>query len=165
MDKLWAPWRIGYVANADKEDTCFLCEAAAEDDDRKNLIVRRAGHCFAILNRYPYNNGHVMVAPYAHKADLPDLTDDERSEMMSLVLDVQEALRATMNPHGFNVGINIGAAAGAGVPGHIHAHILPRWTGDTNFVSTVSDLKIISQSLEESYDLITRHFAGETRSQ
>ena len=165
VDRLWAPWRIGYVASADKEKDCFLCAAGASDDDRDCQVVRRGERCFAILNRYPYNNGHVMVAPYAHKADLPDLTDDERSEMMSLVLDVQEALRATMNPHGFNVGINIGAAAGAGVPGPIHAHILPRWTGDTNFVSTVSDLKIISQSLEESYDLITRHFAGETRSQ
>ena len=165
MDRLWAPWRIGYVSNADKEEVCFLCAAAGANDDRADLVVRRGTHCFAILNRYPYNNGHVMVAPYAHKADLPDLTNDERSEMMSLVLDVQGALRATMNPHGFNVGINIGAAAGAGVPGHIHAHILPRWAGDTNFVSTVSDLKIISQSLEESYDLITRHFAGETRSQ
>ena len=165
MDRLWAPWRIGYVSSADKEEVCFLCAAAGANDDRASLVVRRGEHCFAILNRYPYNNGHVMIAPYAHKADLPDLTDDERSEMMSLVLDVQEALRATMAPHGFNVGINIGAAAGAGVPGHIHAHILPRWTGDTNFVSTVSDLKIISQSLEESYDLITRHFAGETRSQ
>jgi len=165
LDRLWAPWRIGYVSSADKEKACFLCAAAGANDDREGLVVRRGEHCFAILNRYPYNNGHVMVAPYAHKADLPGLTDDERSEMMSLVLDVQGALRATMNPHGFNVGINIGAAAGAGVPGHIHAHILPRWTGDTNFVSTVSDLKIISQSLEESYDLITRHFAGETRSQ
>jgi len=153
------------VSGAGKEELCFLCAAAEADDDRAGLVVRRGEHCFAILNRYPYNNGHVMIAPYAHKADLPDLTNDERSEMMSLILDVQAALRATMNPHGFNVGINIGAAAGAGVPGHIHAHILPRWTGDTNFVSTVSDLKIISQSLEESYDLITRHFAGETRSQ
>jgi ATP adenylyltransferase len=161
VDRLWAPWRIGYVSNANKEAVCFLCAAAEADDDREKLVVRRGTHCFAILNRYPYNNGHVMVAPYAHKSDLPDLTADERAEMMAFVIEIQAALRATMNPHGFNVGINIGGAAGAGVPGHIHAHILPRWTGDTNFVSTTSDLKVISQSLDACYDLITGHFASE----
>ena len=159
MDKLWAPWRIGYVSNADKEAVCFLCAAGESDNDRESLVIRRGTHCFALLNRYPYNNGHVMVAPYAHKADLPDLSDDERSEMMTLILEVQAALRAGFRPQGFNVGFNIGAAAGAGLPGHIHAHILPRWTGDTNFVSTVADVKVISQSLEESFDLLTGHFA------
>ena len=161
MDRLWAPWRIGYVSNSDKESHCFLCNAAEEANDRKNLVVRRGKHCFALLNRYPYNNGHVMVAPYAHKADLPDLTEEERREMMALVLEVQAALRATFRPHGFNVGINIGGAAGAGIPGHIHTHVIPRWTGDTNFVTTVADLKVISQSLEESYKLLTGYFAGE----
>ena len=160
MDRLWAPWRIGYVANANKEDTCFLCAAAAESDDAKNLVVRRGDHCFAILNRFPYNNGHVMIAPYAHKADLPDLTRQERADMMKLLLEIQAALRATFYPHGFNIGLNIGTAAGAGVPGHIHAHILPRWTADTNFVSTVSDVKVISQSLEESYAILAGSFAG-----
>ena len=159
MDRLWAPWRIGYVADASKEDACFLCEAAAADDDREHLVIRRGGHCFAILNRYPYNNGHVMVAPYAHKADLPELADAERSEMMTLLEEIEGALRATFHAHGFNVGINIGAIAGAGVPGHIHAHIVPRWTGDTNFVSTVSDLKIVSQSLDEAYRTLTAHFS------
>ena len=158
MDRLWAPWRIGYVSNADKEGTCFLCAAANDADDRKNLVVRRGRHGLAILNRYPYNNGHVMVAPYAHKADLPELTDDERSDMTTLLLEVQEALRETFNPHGFNIGLNIGAAAGAGIPGHIHIHILPRWTGDTNFVSTLADVKVISQSLDESYAAITGYF-------
>ena len=161
MDRLWAPWRIGYVSSADKEGVCFLCEAARGEDDAKTFVVRRGEHCFAILNRYPYNNGHVMIAPTAHKPDMPDLTDAERADMMRLVIEVQAALRATMDPHGFNVGLNIGSAAGAGVPGHIHAHILPRWTGDTNFVSTVSDVKIVSQSLEESYKLLTAYFAGE----
>ena len=161
MDRLWAPWRIGYVANANKEDTCFLCSAAAaESDDAKNLVVRRGDHCFAILNRFPYNNGHVMIAPYAHKADLPDLTEQERADMMKLLLEIQAALRATFCPHGLDIGLNIGTAAGAGVPGHIHAHILPRWTADTNFVSTVSDVKVISQSLEESYAILAGYFAG-----
>ena len=165
MDRLWAPWRIGYVANAEKDKDCFLCAAGSGSDDGESFVVRRGEHCFAILNRYPYNNGHVMVAPYAHKPGLPDLTADERSGMMDLLVEIEAALRATMNPHGFNVGINIGAAAGAGVPGHIHAHILPRWTGDTNFVSTVSDLKVVSQSLEETYKLLAGYFAGEGTAQ
>lgn len=163
LDRLWAPWRIGYVSNADKEGRCFLCAAGGEKDDRKNLVVRRGEHCFALLNRYPYNNGHVMVAPYAHKADLPELSVAERADMMKLVMEVQAALGAKFKPHGFNIGLNIGAAAGAGVPGHIHAHILPRWTGDTNFVTTVADLKVVSQSLEESYQMLTRHFEEEEK--
>jgi len=160
LDRLWAPWRIGYVADANKEAACFLCAAASGNDDQRHLVVRRGTHCFAILNRFPYNNGHVMIAPCAHKADLPELTEPERNEMIALLIDVQAALSATMNPHGFNIGLNIGAAAGAGVPGHLHAHILPRWTGDTNFVSTVADTKVISQSLEESFALLRGYFAG-----
>ena len=163
MDRLWAPWRIGYVSDADKEETCFLCAAAADDDDEKHLVVRRGQQCLAILNRYPYNNGHVMIAPCAHKADLPELSDEERAEMMTLLLEVQAALRAVFRPHGFNVGINIGAPAGAGIPGHIHMHLLPRWIGDTNFVSTVSDLKIVSQSLEAAYAALTGYFAEESK--
>ena len=159
MDRLWAPWRTGYVSNANKEETCFLCAAAAAGDDREQLIVRRGPLCFAILNRFPYNNGHVLIAPYAHKADLPDLTDAERGDLMALLLEIEAALRTTFRPHGFNIGLNIGAPAGAGVPGHIHAHILPRWTGDTNFVTTVADLKVVSQSLDESYSTLARHFA------
>ena len=155
MDRLWAPWRIGYVSSSNKSENCFLCEAAqTPDKDAETFVVARGKHCFAILNRFPYNNGHVMIAPYAHKPDLPDLTAAERDEMMEMLLKLEDALKAGLKPHGFNVGINIGAAAGAGVPGHIHFHVVPRWTGDTNFVTTVGDLKIISQSLEESYKTI-----------
>lgn len=159
MERLWAPWRIGYVANANKEEKCFLCAAATGNDDRSSLVVRRGQTCFAILNRFPYNNGHVMIAPYAHKADLPELTPAERSEMLELVVEVQAALTATFRPQGFNIGINIGAAAGAGVPGHIHTHVMPRWTGDTNFVSTCADVKVISQSLDEAYQSLAAFFA------
>ncbi len=158
MDRLWAPWRIGYVSKADKEGVCFLCAAAADNDDHNNLIVRRSTRSFAILNRFPYNNAHVLVAPRSHKSELSDLSDEERTDLIDLLLDVQAALRATFNPHGFNIGFNIGAAAGAGVPGHLHAHIVPRWTGDTNFVTVFADVKIISQSLEESYAAITGYF-------
>jgi len=152
MDRLWAPWRIGYVSSANKSENCFLCDAAqSPDNDAENFVVRRGKHCFAILNRFPYNNGHVMIAPYAHKPDLPDLLRSELDEMMELLIEIEDALKAAMKPQGFNIGINIGSAAGAGVPGHIHFHIVPRWAGDTNFVSTVGDFKVISQSLEESY--------------
>jgi ATP adenylyltransferase len=163
LDRLWAPWRIGYVSQPDKEESCFLCEAAESDDDRGHLVVRRARLSFAILNRFPYNNGHVMIAPCAHKADLPDLDESERADLTDLLIEVQAALRATFRPHGFNIGLNLGAAAGAGVPGHLHVHILPRWTGDTNFVSTVSDTKVISQSLDAARDALSDYFqqAGE----
>ncbi|MFO7899364.1 MAG: HIT domain-containing protein [Planctomycetota bacterium] len=159
MDRLWAPWRIGYVANADKEETCFLCDAARDPGhDHEHLVIRRGELAFAILNRYPYNNGHAMVAPYAHKADLPELGEAEQAELFAMVLDVQAALRARLSPHGFNIGINIGTAAGAGIPGHVHVHILPRWNGDTNFVTTCSDVKVISQSLEDAYAELTAYF-------
>jgi ATP adenylyltransferase len=160
-DRLWAPWRIGYVARDDKEEGCFLCAAAACDDDRAEMVVRRTPLCFAILNRFPYNNGHVLVAPREHKADLTDLTGDELAEMTGPVAEIETALRATFNPHGFNIGLNIGAAAGAGVPGHIHAHVVPRWTGDTNFISTCADAKVISQSLDAARDALAGFFAGQ----
>ncbi len=147
------------MSRADKEDACFLCTAASGSDDVANYIVRRGETCFALLNRFPYNNGHVLVAPYAHKADLPDLTDAERSEMITLLLEIQAALRAVFRPHGFNIGFNIGAAAGAGVPGHLHAHVVPRWAGDTSFISTLADVKVVSQSLDESCAALRKHFA------
>lgn len=159
VDRLWAPWRIGYVSQSDKEETCFLCDAAgAPDQDADRLVVRRGESAFAILNRYPYNNGHVMVAPFAHNADLPELDAAERSELFDLVLEVQAALRDRFRPHGFNIGANIGAAAGAGIPGHVHVHIVPRWNGDTNFVTTCSEVKVISQSLEASHAELTAYF-------
>jgi ATP adenylyltransferase len=158
VDRLWAPWRIGYLADDNKEQACFLCEAGRRDDDAGNLVVRRTEHCFAVLNRYPYNNGHLLIAPRAHKADLPDLSDTERSAMMALLVECQAALRGRFSPQGFNVGINIGSAAGAGLPGHLHVHVLPRWAGDTGFVSTCADTKIIGQSLEAAYEALTDWF-------
>lgn len=160
MDRLWAPWRMGYITNSDRsEKNCFLCAAAAEQADDKNFLVRRGSHCFAILNRFPYNNGHVLIAPYAHKGDLTDLTANELNDMTRLMLEVEAALKAKLRPHGFNVGYNIGTAAGAGLPGHIHGHIVPRWNGDTSFVTTLADVKVLSQSLEECYRLLADYFA------
>ncbi len=151
MKRLWAAWRMKYITNADNETGCVFCNALAKPDDGQNLVVRRAERAFIILNKYPYTSGHLMVAPLAHQASLELLEPAERAEMMELVSQCIVALRKIYNPHGFNVGVNIGAAAGAGVPGHVHIHIVPRWNGDTNFMSTVGEVRVLPESLEETY--------------
>jgi ATP adenylyltransferase len=147
---LWAPWRIGYITSVDKKaEGCFLChdaEPSAQDDE--NLVLWRTERCVAVLNRYPYNNGHLLVAPRRHVGTLDDLEGAEMTELMRLTRDAQRALTLSIQPQGFNVGINFGRCAGAGLPGHLHVHIVPRWNGDTNFVSVCSETKVISQSLE-----------------
>ena len=156
LPRIWAPWRIPYLRKASKEEepsSCFFCAyARTPKKDRKNLVVLRATACFAVLNRYPYTGGHVMVAPYAHKGELADLDAVERSELFDLAVKMQEALRRSAAPHGFNLGINLGRAAGAGVPGHLHLHIVPRWNGDTNFMTPFAGVRVISQALEELRD-------------
>lgn len=151
MKRLWAAWRMKYITNADNETGCVFCNALAKPDDGQNLVLRRAERAFVILNKYPYTSGHLMVAPFAHQASLELLEPGERAEMMELVSECIVALRKIYNPHGFNVGINIGAAAGAGVPGHVHIHIVPRWNGDTNFMSTVGEARVLPEALEETY--------------
>lgn len=151
MKRLWAAWRMKYITNTEQETGCIFCNALAKADDGQNLVIRRGQHAFIILNKYPYTSGHLMVAPLAHQASLELLQPEERAEMMELVSKCITALRQVYNPHGFNVGINIGAAAGAGVPGHVHIHIVPRWNGDTNFMSTVGEVRVLPESLEETY--------------
>lgn len=151
MNQLWAAWRMKYITNAAQETGCIFCNALAKADDDQNLVIRRAGRAFIIINKYPYTSGHLMVAPFAHQASLELLQPEERAELMELVSECIAALRKIYNPHGFNVGINIGAAAGAGVPGHVHIHIVPRWNGDTNFMSTVGGARVLPESLEETY--------------
>jgi ATP adenylyltransferase len=154
MDRLWAPWRIGYVSQADKENECFLCAAAQSDDDKQSMVVLRGRSCFCVLNRWPYNNGHLIVAPLAHKADLTELTDAELLEQMQMLRRCRENLAAAAKPHGFNIGLNLGKAAGAGLAGHLHWHIVPRWEGDTNFMPVLADAKVIAQSLESLWELL-----------
>jgi len=154
MDRIWAPWRLEYVSCPDKEDTCFLCEAADTADDRGRLVVWRGEQCMCVVNRWPYNNGHLMVAPYEHKADLDELTDEELLEMMHMLRRCKSALAASMNPAGFNLGLNLGTAAGAGVAGHLHWHIVPRWDGDTNFMPVLTDTRVIPQSLDALWELL-----------
>jgi ATP adenylyltransferase len=155
MDQLWAPWRIDYVAQADKEaGGCFLCAAAEPGRDREKLVLWRGRHCFSVMNRWPYNNGHLIVAPLAHRADLSELSDEALLEQMQMLRRCRRNLGAALDPAGFNIGLNLGAAAGAGLPGHLHWHIVPRWEGDTNFMAVVADTKVIPQSLGQLWVLL-----------
>ena len=160
MDQLWAPWRLSYVAQPAKPrptagDDCFICRGLAEADDRANLIALRTPRTCVVLNRFPYNNGHLLVAPLAHKGRLDELTADELLELQETLRRMVGVLERTMNPNGFNVGLNLGHSAGAGLPGHLHWHIVPRWDGDTNFMPVVADVKVIVQSLDALYELLT----------
>jgi ATP adenylyltransferase len=158
---LWAPWRINYIQGLseeiqpEKESGCFICHNLENpQDDSKNLVLWRTDKSIVILNRFPYNNGHLLIAPARHIPDLDDAADEELLEILKLVRESQKALSAAIKPHGFNVGMNFGRCGGAGLPGHLHIHIVPRWDGDTNFMSVCSDTKVISQSLTELYELL-----------
>jgi ATP adenylyltransferase len=157
MDQLWAPWRQSYVASAKPPsagDACFFCAGLADSDDRKHLIALRTPLSVVMLNRFPYNNGHLLIAPRAHKARLDELTSDELLESMETLRRMVRAIEELMHPDGFNIGLNLGHAAGAGLPGHLHWHLVPRWHGDTNFMPLLADVKVIVQSLEALYDLL-----------
>ncbi len=163
MDQLWAPWRLAYIANPKPpatDDACFICRGLAEANDRANLIAYRGGHCAVVLNRFPYNNGHLMVAPNAHKGQLHELSDAEALEMQQTLARLIAILDDVMRPDGYNIGLNLGRVAGAGLPGHLHWHLVPRWNGDTNFMPVVADVKVISQSLESLYDLVEPRLRG-----
>ena len=147
---------MGYILKDNAEEGCFLCNAGSSKDDRACLVIHRGPHCLCMLNRYPYNNGHVLVAPYAHKADFADLDEAESVDIMKAIAEVQRRIREVMKPDGFNIGVNIGRISGAGLPGHLHFHIVPRWQGDTNFMPVLSDTKVIPQALQEVYDLLKR---------
>ena len=154
MDKLWAPWRIKYI-QAHKTRGCIFCQKTREKKDRKNLIVARKKLVFAMLNIFPYNNGHVLISPYRHVADLEKLTVAEQTEMMALINEMTRTLKSALRPQGFNIGANVGKVAGAGIAAHVHMHIVPRWDADTNFMPVLTNTKVISQSLEELYNLLT----------
>jgi ATP adenylyltransferase len=161
MDQLWAPWRLSYVAAAaPPTDACFICRALAEDDDRRNLVTLRTPSSVVILNRFPYNNGHLLVAPRAHKARLADLGTEETLDLMATVSRMIDLLGEIMRPDGYNIGLNLGKAAGAGLPGHLHWHVVPRWEGDTNFMPVLADTKVIVQSLDTLYDLLVARRRG-----
>jgi ATP adenylyltransferase len=146
---LWAPWRLAYIRDASRRDTCVFCEAPRMGDDEA-LIVYRGRRAYIILNRFPYNSGHLMIAPYRHVASLEDLSFEELVDVMVLVKISLKALREAYSPHGFNIGVNVGEAAGAGVAGHVHVHVVPRWVGDTNYMTVTGGVKVIPQLLEDT---------------
>jgi len=148
--RICTPWRMKYIS-APKEQKCVFCENIKENNDEKNLILLRGDYCFVMLNLYPYNNGHLMVIPYSHKDNLIYLTKEEYTELMFLAQVSIEALTRVMMPHGFNLGMNIGTSAGAGIADHIHLHVVPRWEGDSNFMLTIAETKIIPEDLPSTY--------------
>ena len=155
MKNLWAPWRMKYIHDEHaKKSGCIFCEKLKEDKDKENLILYRGKKSFIIMNLYPYNNGHLMVVPFAHTSDLDELSDDENTEINSLIKKSTGAIKKKMQPQGFNIGINIGQVGGAGIADHIHWHVVPRWEADTNFMPVISDVRVIPQALEDTYDLI-----------
>jgi ATP adenylyltransferase len=155
MDQLWSPWRYNYVSSAPstslEPEQCIFCRAAASSDDAGNLVVYRAEHSFILLNRYPYSSGHVMIAPYAHVATLDEAATGTLEEIMRLAQRTEKALRAVYRPGGFNFGFNIGQCAGAGIAGHIHMHGLPRWAGDSSFITTIGETRVIPEDLETTF--------------
>lgn len=161
MDKLWAPWRTDYITTISKEEHgCVFCNMIEKNDDQKNLIFIRQEHCFAVLNLYPYNNGHSLILPNRHVDDLSQLKKYEREALFDLLDEVKSLMQETLKPEGFNIGINLGHAAGAGIPGHLHVHIVPRWKGDSNFMPVVGGTKVISQSLQSCYELLNNAYTN-----
>jgi ATP adenylyltransferase len=159
MQQLWSPWRLDYIL-ADKKEGCFLCDAVHGDADRTNLLLLRGERSFIILNRYPYNNGHLMAVPYHHVESLEMLSAEEQADLMAMTALGIRALRRAMSPDGFNIGYNIGKVAGAGLKDHVHCHVVPRWNGDTNFMPVLGDTRVIPQSLESAYDQIKAALDG-----
>ncbi|HPG38978.1 MAG TPA: HIT domain-containing protein [bacterium] len=151
MDKIWAPWRIEYILQP-KPQGCIFCDKPKESNDRQNLILYRGAVSFIIMNFYPYNNGHIMIVPYRHISQLSLLTPDEQNEMMKLLGMSTTILQKALSPDGFNIGMNLGKVAGAGIDDHLHFHIVPRWNGDTNFMPVTGHTKVISQGLYESWE-------------
>jgi ATP adenylyltransferase len=162
MDHLWSPWRYRYVSQAGKSEGCPFCDKVALDPahDREHLVLCRGQHNFVLLNVYPYTTGHVLVIPYAHVAHLDQVPLETLVEMMDLTQRLQAALRACYNPEGYNLGMNLGKCAGAGVADHLHLHLLPRWTGDTNFMTVLAETRVQPEDLAATYDRLTAFFAA-----
>jgi ATP adenylyltransferase len=150
-----------YIDNHDKEEGCVFCNAQAKADSAENLIVFRGERAYVILNRFPYTSGHLMVIPFTHAPNLEELGSSTRAEMMELTARCTTVLRGVYKPQGFNVGVNIGEAAGAGVLGHVHIHIVPRWTGDTNFMSALGETRVLPESLEDTYRRVREAFTAD----
>lgn len=158
MDRLYAPWRAAYFMN-EKDDGCLFCRMAASKDDRANFILARGDAWFVVINRYPYTTGHVMVVCNRHVERVGDFQDDEGGEMVRLLARCERAIARVYTPDGVNIGANLGRSAGAGVVGHFHMHVVPRWQGDTNFMSSVGETRVVSEDLNDSYEKLRRALA------
>ncbi|HTM56150.1 MAG TPA: HIT domain-containing protein [Pirellulales bacterium] len=176
-EQLWAPWRLAYISpqDAPREEPgeslpylpgadaqCFMCRAAVDLDEKATLVVERTGEAIVILNRFPYNNGHLLIAPLRHQGRLDELLDRERADLDRLIAKYVGLLERLMNAEGFNIGLNLGRVAGAGVPGHLHWHVVPRWSGDTNFMPALAGVRVIPQALEALWDLLRSQSGGST---
>jgi ATP adenylyltransferase len=147
MERIWAPWRIDYIVGGEREEGCIFCTKPASDKDDENLVVHRSPGAFTMMNKFPYNNGHLLVAPWRHVSDICELDPVENGLVLEEVCRALDVLKDVMKPDGFNIGINLGAVAGAGIEGHLHYHIVPRWHGDTNIMPVLADVKIIPEHL------------------
>ncbi len=157
MEHIWAPWRIEYI-QMEKPQGCILCEKPGQDNDAENYILYRGDKHFVILNSYPYSPGHLMIAPYRHIASLEELTKEERNEHFEMVCRGIKLLRQKLNPESFNLGVNIGKSAGAGITDHVHTHIVPRWQGDANFMTVISDIRVVPEALAKTYQKLKGEF-------
>ena len=157
MKQLWAPWRIEYILGP-KPDTCVFCLPETTEEDEERLVLHRAGRAFVIMNRYPYNNGHIMVCPYRHVSELTELTREETHEIMDLVQRCSGILKQHFNCEGINVGLNLGKAAGAGIGEHLHFHLVPRWNGDSSFIAVMDDVRTVPQHIRETYKALRACF-------
>jgi len=160
MKHIWSPWRMTYIENDKHESGCIFCNAQAQQDSAENLIAYRGKLAYVILNRYPYTSGHLMVVPFEHKPNLEELSGQTRAEIMELSSRCTTLLRKIYKVTSFNIGINIGGAAGAGVLGHVHMHVVPRWPGDTNFMSTLGETRVLPESLEDTFKRVREAFLG-----
>lgn len=160
MKQLWAPWRMAYIGGEENppDGSCIFCIRDVSGEDRKRLVLHRGEHAFVIMNKYPYSNGHLLIAPYRHIADLNDITEGEASEIHRFLVLCRNVLQENLSPHGFNIGMNLGRESGAGIADHLHMHIVPRWSGDTNFMPVFSDVRVIPQHLETTYEILARAF-------
>lgn len=147
MERIWAPWRIDYIVGEEREPGCIFCSKPSSTDDDKNLIVHRANGAFTLMNKFPYTNGHLLVAPLRHAPDICELNIEENALVLQEVCRAIQVLRSVMRPDGFNMGINMGAVAGAGIEEHVHYHVVPRWHGDTNIMPVLADVKVIPEHL------------------
>jgi len=159
MDYLWSPWRMKYIMDKEKSPECVFCDALLQQDDEKFLILYRGTRAFIMLNRYPYTSGHLMVLPFKHVPSYEDLDSETRAEIMELINQATDLLRKTYQPHAFNIGANIGEDAGAGIAPHLHFHLVPRWRGDSNFMSVTGQTRVLPEELNESFQRLKQDWS------